>query len=260
MTPEVATPLVSPQPTSAPPIAIVATPVPALILPPSSSQSASVPPLASPALNELSLSRSQYSAGESITVSFRIDPALSHDQTAWIGIVPADVPHGSESENDKYDLSFQYLEGKAQGEMSFVAPETPGNYDLRLHTSDSNGLEIAHVNFSVSGPVKPISGNALVLDKSRYLPGETIIVTVSIKAEDKRDESAWVGLLPSVIEHGDEALNDRHHLAYQYMGKYLSGKMRFEAPKVPGFYDLRLHDSDDNGRELVYVSFVVDSP
>lgn len=208
--------------------------------------------------NQLSVDKTSYAAGETIVVRFAIRPEDKRDATAWVGLLSADVPHGSETENDKFDLSFQYLEDRLTGEMRFQAPVEGGAYELRLHDTDENGRELAAVAFEVRGPVIPVTGNQLVLDKQRYAPGETIEVTVSIKAEDKADETAWVGLIPAAVAHGDEAINDRYALDYRLMGAYLSGKMRFVAPRAPGLYDLRLHSSDTAGRELAFVSFLVE--
>lgn len=216
------------------------------------------PPVAGKGPTALSLDKASYAPGDVITVHFSVDPASVTDKEAWVGLLPADVPHGSESENDKYDLAYDYLAGRTSGEMTFEAPAEPGQYEMRMHDSDNEGHEIAAVAFTVTGSPKPISGNALVLNKSRFAPGEQITVTVSIKAEDKLDESAWVGIVPAAVEHGDETVNDRYNLGYQYMGKYLSGRMTFAAPKAPGLYDLRLHNTDTNGVELAFVSFLVE--
>jgi hypothetical protein len=207
---------------------------------------------------QLELSKTSFTTGESIKLKYSLDPLSAQDPTAWIGLIPADVPHGSETENDKYDLAFQYLEGRNTGELTFPAPDTPGKYDFRMHDSDDNGRELASVSFTVTGPVKPLTGNALTLDKSRYTAGETMTITVSIKAEDKKDETAWLGIVPAAVDHGDEAVNDRYNLGYRFLGKLLFGKTTLTAPKAPGLYDIRLHDTDTDGKELAYISFVVD--
>lgn len=253
-----------PAPSAAPPVARPAaspsSSTPPLVLPGASPSPLLTQPSAAPSQtgNQLSVDKTSYAAGETITVRFAIRSEDKKDATAWVGLLSADVPHGSETENDKFDLSFQYLEERLTGEMRFQAPITGGAYELRLHDTDENGRELAAVAFEVRSPVIPVTGNQLVLNKQRYAPGEAIEVTVSIKAEDKADETAWVGLIPAAVEHGDEAVNDRYALDYRLMGAYLSGKMRFVAPRAPGLYDLRLHSSDTAGRELAFVSFLVE--
>jgi hypothetical protein len=66
-----------------------------------------------------------------------------------VGIIPSDVPHGSEEENDGHDVSYRYLEGKTAGLLTFNVPEEKGSYDVRMHDTDNNGNEITSVSFQV---------------------------------------------------------------------------------------------------------------
>ncbi len=97
--------------------------------------------------NTLKLDKEIYSKGQEIIVKFSVQKGLPKD--AWIGIIPSNIKHGSEAENDKYDLTYQYLNGKAKGTMKFAAPHTPGKYDIRLHSTDNNGVELMSVTFTV---------------------------------------------------------------------------------------------------------------
>jgi hypothetical protein len=65
--------------------------------------------------------------------------------TAWLGVIPADVPHGDGYENDKYDVVYVYLKGKASGSLEIHIPTNipQGEYEIRIFDSDSNGREIA---------------------------------------------------------------------------------------------------------------------
>ena len=94
----------------------------------------------------LSLSNDVFSPGDKIVVFCRNDE--SFDDTAWIGLIPSEISHGSESENDMYDLDYEYLSGES-GEFTFSAPDKPGDYDFRLHDSDTSGKEVASVSFIV---------------------------------------------------------------------------------------------------------------
>jgi hypothetical protein len=73
----------------------------------------------------------------------------SFEGNAWIGIIPSSVAHGSEAENDKHDLTYQYLNKKVAGTMTFTAPEKAGAYDFRMHDTDSDGKEVTSVSFTV---------------------------------------------------------------------------------------------------------------
>lgn len=248
-----------PLPISSP--APASTPTSLLALPSPSPNPLPASALAGKAPTRIDIPKTSYSAGETILVHYSVDPESVKDPKAWVGLLPADVPHGSATENDKYDLAYQYLEGKNSGDMTFQAPEDPGNYDLRLHDSETNGKELTSIAFTVSGPVKPLIGNAIRLNKSRYAPNEMISISVSIKAEDKLDETAWIGIVPAAVDHGDEATNDKYNLGYRFLGANLFGKTTLPAPKAPGLYDIRLNNTDDEakkGIELAFVSFVVE--
>jgi len=95
----------------------------------------------------LKLEKTTFAAGEEITVSFTAPS--SYEENAWVGIIPSDVPHGSESQNDQYDLVYIYLEKQTSGTMTFFAPGQAGAYDFRMHDTDDNGNEIIHVTFEV---------------------------------------------------------------------------------------------------------------
>lgn len=205
----------------------------------------------------LSISRANYQPGEKIHVTFTASASFPRD--AWIGILPAHIPHGSEAENDKHDLTYQYLEKKTTGTLIFTAPTASGNYDLRMHDTDNNGKEIAYVSFTVSSQIQSGSYSSgqvsLAITKTAFEPGEKI--TVSFTAPASFDASAWIGIIPSKVRHGSEEENDKHDLVYQYIQKKTTGVMTFSAPNQPGTYDFRMHDTDNNGKEVGYVTFTV---
>lgn len=93
---------------------------------------------------QLSLNKQTFARGERIQVGFRAPAGL--DRSAWVGIIPSNIPHGNEEVNDAHDVTYQYLEGRTSGTLSFTAPSA-GNWDLRMHSTDSTGVEIASVSF-----------------------------------------------------------------------------------------------------------------
>jgi hypothetical protein len=197
----------------------------------------------------LKLDKIEFKPGESIQVHFKA-PANLPDN-AWVGIIPSTVPHGSESENDKHDISYQYLKKKTSGTLTFTAPSNPGLYDFRMHDTDSSGKEIASVSFSVGGKAY----GSLRLENYDVKPGAEI--KVHFIAPASFPGNAWVGIIPSNIPHGSESENDKHDLAYQYLNKKTSGTLTFKAPASPGLYDFRMHDTDNSGKEVTYVTFKV---
>lgn len=199
---------------------------------------------------KLTLSKTTFTPGEKVSLSFQVAQPLP--QSAWVGIVPSNIPHGSEATNDQNDVDYQYVGDKTSAQFEFQVPDQSGAYDFRLNDSDSNGTEIASVSFNV-GEMK-LEGT-LKLSKASFLPGETI--EVAFTASETLPKSAWVGLIPSKVEHGKEEVNDQHDLQYQYVDKRVSGKMEFLAPPDSGSYDLRLNSSDSAGVEITSVTFQV---
>ncbi|MGE5342576.1 MAG: hypothetical protein ACM3SY_13960 [Candidatus Omnitrophota bacterium] len=198
--------------------------------------------------SSLKLDKTTFAPGERISVHFTAGPGFADN--AWIGIIPSSVAHGSEMENDKYDITYQYLNGKQSGTLTFKAPAQPGSYDFRMHDTDNNGREIASVSFQVGGS----TGN-LSLSKSRVGVNEEI--RVSFTAGPGFADNAWIGMIPSSVAHGSETENDKYDLTYQYLNGKQSGTLIFQAPAQPGNYDFRMHDTDNNGKEIASVSFQV---
>ena len=94
---------------------------------------------------QLTLNKQSFARGEQIQVTYRAPAGL--DRSAWIGIIPSNIPHGDEEVNDAHDVTYQYLEGRTSGTLVFTAPSS-GYWDLRMHSSDSRGVEIATVSFT----------------------------------------------------------------------------------------------------------------
>jgi len=126
----------------------------------------------------LRLTRDRYSPGEAIVVDFTAPS--SYASNAWIGIIPSHVPHGSEAENDRHDLTYQYLQKRTSGSLTFTAPTAPGNYDLRLHDTDNNGKEVASVSFQV-GSASPDSGRGYTAQTPAAAPSSAPATDDSLK-------------------------------------------------------------------------------
>jgi len=201
----------------------------------------------------LSMDKLEFAPGESITVNFVAPPGLPED--AWIGIIPSDIPHGEESVNDQHDISYQYLDGKTSGTMTFSAPTAPGAYDFRMHDTDSGGVELNYITFSVVSPGGSEGEASLSLSNTVFAPGESIIV--SFTAPEGLPTSAWIGVIPSDVPHGDESVNDQHDISYQYLDGMTSGALTFTAPDTIGSYDFRMNDNDSDGMELISITFMV---
>jgi hypothetical protein len=198
----------------------------------------------------LKIDKRGYKPGERIKVTFTAPD--TYPQDAWIGIIPGNITHGSETTNDQHDVAHQYLNKKTSGVMYFKAPDKPGSWTVRMHDKDQNGREVASVEFTVGVQEEKVS---LRLDKKTYRPGERI--TVNFTAPASYHHMAWIGIVPANIPHGSEKVNDLHDVAFIRYGGKTSGVLHFTAPKKPGAWTMRMHDSDMNGREVASVEFTV---
>jgi len=96
---------------------------------------------------------------------------------------------------------------------------------------------------------------SLNMDSNTVSPGAT--VQVKWTAPGSYADNAWIGIIPSGIDHGSEAVNDQHDITYQYLSGKTSGTFTFTAPKKKGSYDFRMHDTDSNGSEVASITFTV---
>ena len=97
--------------------------------------------------SSMTLAKSTFQPGEKIILTFQAPAGLVNN--AWIGIIPSHISHGSEAENDKHDISYEYIKGRRSGTMTFTAPSTAGTYNFRMNDTDDNGTEIDAIKFEV---------------------------------------------------------------------------------------------------------------
>ena len=73
------------------------------------------------------------------------------------------------------------------------------------------------------------------------------------------DKNAWIGIVPSDIEHGLEAINDKHDLSYVYLNGNNNSTLNMVAPTEPGSYDLRMNESasKQGAKELTFITITV---
>jgi len=95
------------------------------------------------------------------------------------------------------------------------------------------------------------------LKKQYYAPGEIMIVKFTAPAS--YPESAWVGIVPSSIAHGEEELCDKHDLAFEHLKERTNGEINFITPSKTGTFDVRMFDKD-LGKEVASQSFTIVAP
>ncbi|MBI5639227.1 MAG: nuclear transport factor 2 family protein [Nitrospirae bacterium] len=199
----------------------------------------------------LTARQTEVQPGGQITVEFSgIQSPASQD---WISLYKRGVP------NENYG-EWYYLKSQGQGSLTFKAPNEDGDYEFRLFLNWPQG---GYNDVARSGPIRISRGGAMPqstgssnrLDNTVFRVGDEI--RVHFTAPSHFVDNAWVGIIPSSVPHGNEALNDQYDLTYQYLNRRTSGTLVFHAPQQPGQYDMRMHDTDNNGSEVVSVSFSV---
>ena len=151
-------------------------------------------------------------------------------------------------------------------EHHFIQPVGRGGYGvIRLKSSHGKYLSAQpdgrvewNRDHAVDGGWEDIDmdyvGNATITTaKSTYTIDEGIDFSFTAP---KLPDDAWIGIVPVAIPHGDEAVNDRHDTSYQHLGGRTNGDITLPNPGL-GTWTLRLHDTDNNGRELTHVVFEV---
>lgn len=103
-------------------------------------------------IKSIKIGNTTYGDDGAISLNVTVDWEGTPADDAWIGIIPAEVPHGSEEKNDEYDITYLYLKDLKSGTQFALDPVTlePGEYTLRINESDAGGAELAWCGFSVS--------------------------------------------------------------------------------------------------------------
>ena len=189
------------------------------------------------------------------SVLFRInDPPKGRD--AWVGIYPVstgDQDHGGRwSWLRDIDVNNATLPGQPAGKWS-IRVFKDGGYKLQNRVDFEIHSPHQQPSTSTSSEGTVAGNTTITTSKSTYTIDEGIDFSFTAS---KLPDDAWIGIVPVAIPHGDEAVNDSHDTSYEYLGGRTKGNITLPNPGL-GTWTLRLHDTDNNGRELTHVVFVV---
>ena len=195
--------------------------------------------------------KTEYYPGEEITLTIM---AVGLNDAGWAGVIPSDIEHGSEKINDDNDIS--YVHPNEKKHPFLVAPRKPGKYDVRLNSDDNDGKELASRSFTVVEDPNPVTEPKITVEGGLEVKAGAS-VNVQFEAPLTYETNAWVGWVPSTVAHGKESENDSNNLGYTFLQGRTRGTAVLTAPAEAGQYDLRLNDSDSDGKEVASITVTV---
>ncbi len=205
---------------------------------------------------EIILLKDDYNPGEEIKLAYTIKSEPKKE--GWIGIAPSGAAGGEKPGNGE-NIETKDINNDI-GVLTFNAPTKPGDYDISMTTKGdqtNEPEEVTKVSITVVDPdaeTRNISPS-IEIEKDTYAPGENIVVNFT--APSSFDKTAWIGLVPSIIERDNERMNYNESVIRKEIAGNTSGKITFTAPEMPGVYNLRMYNSTTNGREVENVKVIV---
>lgn len=176
----------------------------------------------------IKIGKANYAEDGLITLNVTVDWKGDYTDSAWIGIIPADVPHGEEEKNDEFDMDYRYFKDLKSGAEFAFNPITmePGDYTLRVNEKDDGGAELAFCNFKVN-PLGKVTVDDLKLtviskpsqSKENNIPGS------DLKVGKNWPTGGVAALVPAPGFDLDGVVNDDKNLT----AKFVSGTTLDEA-------------------------------
>ena len=94
------------------------------------------------------------------------------------------------------------------------------------------------------------------LNEDWVQPGKTIQVKWDAPVSQQKS-GAWIGVVPAVTPADDKITHDNADLQYKTLDGKSSGKFELRVPNGQGKYELRIYDSETNGKVLASTPFTV---
>jgi hypothetical protein len=204
---------------------------------------------------EIVLLKDDYNPGEEIKLAYTLKS--DEKKQGWIGIAPSGAAGGQKSGSDA-NIETKDINNDI-GVLTFNAPTEPGDYQISMTTKNGQNEpeELTKVSITVVDPeaeTRNISPS-IEIEKDTYAPGENIVLNFT--APSTFDKTAWIGLVPSIIERDNERTNYNESIIRKEIAGNTSGKITFTAPDMPGVYNLRMYNSTTNGQEVENVKVIV---
>ena len=170
-----------------------------------------------------------YRIGDAVTVS--VTSSTDFPGGSWVGLFNEQSPAGQ----SRGYLTYKYTGRGKEAELSFVAPNEVGTYQLRLFSGSPEKL-LASADFEVIG-IDPREVRMTILTET-IKPG--LSIDAKVETELEFTTRAWIGIYPAGT---DPAIIDGY-LTYKYISRLTDGIMTLPAPHEPGAYELRFFNAD----------------
>lgn len=218
---------------------------------------------------EIIVLKDEFNPGEEIRLAYTLDSDTLTGGTIKLVSTGSGAASSNETGNNKTvnnqnenTAREEKAFNKNIGVLTFTAPTEPGTYELAMYTKDLDGSSTDGMDEISSITIEVIDPNAearsldadMEISKESYSPGETI--TVNYTAPSAWDNTAWIGIVPSIVDHGNERENFKNKLEHKNLSGP-KGTLTFTAPQTPGVYDLRMHSSDKDGMEVEDIRIIV---
>lgn len=183
--------------------------------------------------NVLSLAKNSFVTGEPFQLSVAMEPGRYYG-SSWIGLYrkKGKSESGAGITYDRVTWQRARLNTKS---LNWKAPGWPGDYEFRLFDRGNGQYQIASLPFTVKATPQ---GDILSVQKRRYRPGELVRVKVKPPANRHRGHHR-VDLVGSSHRVDGGALVGEFGVKSYSIGK--GNKLAFQAPKLPGPYELRYY-------------------
>jgi hypothetical protein len=208
-----------------------APPVPGL--PPVTVPNPPTDPNPPPVTATISLDKTAYAAREAITVTVT-GATQAMTSNAWVGVYSTGAAHSDWTTHS----SWQYIRSSGSSAITLNAPSAAGNYEVRFYRngSASEAAWVMSVPFTVGAVITTPARAEILLDKTSYIPGETVVATVTIPA-DLVTTSSWVG----VYSVGTTLHTNYNSWAWSTSAGINTANLT--APSTAGSYEVRLYNA-----------------
>jgi hypothetical protein len=182
------------------------------------------PPPPPPATRTLAANPSTVTVGSSFLAQWTA-PSGSN-ASDWIGLYAVGAP-------DSPSITWHYTGVATTGSLSFMAPNQPGQYELRYFLNDSYNLAVK------SGPitVTPLSTPSYSLTPIPTTISAGGNLTINWNAPTGSSVTDWIGLYAVGSPNNPP-------LSRQYTAGATTGSRTFTAPSQPGQYEFRYFTND----------------